>query len=57
MIATVLEGSVEFRFGERTTALQAGDAASYSPAAPHSWRNLDGEHPAVALFFEVPAEY
>ena len=57
MIATVLEGSVEFHFGERTTALRAGDTVSCSPAEPHSWRNPDGEHPAVALFFEVPAEY
>jgi transcriptional regulator with XRE-family HTH domain len=57
VMATVLEGAVEFRFGERTTTLQAGDTVSFSPAEPHSWRNPDGEHPAVALFFEVPAEY
>lgn len=57
VMTTVLKGSVEFRFGERTTTLQAGDTVSYSPAEPHSWRNPDGEHPAVALFFEVPAEY
>jgi transcriptional regulator with XRE-family HTH domain len=57
VIATVLEGCVEFRFGERTTTLQAGDTVSYSPAEPHSWRNPDGERPAVALFFEAPAEY
>ena len=57
VMATVLEGAVEFRFGERTTTLQAGDTVSYSPAEPHSWRNPDGEHPAAALFFEVPAEY
>ena len=56
VMTTVLEGCVEFRFGERTTTLQAGDTVSYSPAEPHSWRNPDGEHPAVALFFEVPAE-
>jgi transcriptional regulator with XRE-family HTH domain len=55
VIATVLEGAVEFRFGERTTTLQAGDTVSYSPAEPHSWRNPDGENPAVALFFEMPA--
>jgi quercetin dioxygenase-like cupin family protein len=55
--ATVLEGRVEFRFGEHSTTLQAGDTVSYSPAEPHSWHNPDGENPAVALFFEVPAEY
>ncbi len=57
VMATVLEGTVEFRFGERSTTLRAGDTISYSPADPHSWGNPDDEHPAVALFFEVPAEY
>jgi transcriptional regulator with XRE-family HTH domain len=57
VMATVLEGAVEFRFGERTTTLAAGDTISYSPAEPHSWRNPDDGNPAVALFFEVPAEY
>jgi transcriptional regulator with XRE-family HTH domain len=57
VMATVLEGAVEFRFGERTTLVKAGDTISYSPAEPHSWGNPDDENPAVALFFEVPAEY
>ncbi len=57
VMATVLEGAVEFRFGERTATLQAGDTVSYSPAEPHCRRNPDGENPAVALFIEVPAEY
>ena len=56
-MATVLEGAVEFRFGERTTLLTAGDTISYSPTELHSWGNPDAENPAVALFFEVPAEY
>ena len=57
VMATVLEGTVEFRFGERSTTLKAGDTISYSPAEPHSWGNPDDDDPAVALFFEVPAEY
>jgi len=57
VMATVLEGTVEFRFGERSTTLKAGDTISYSPAEPHSWGNPDDDNPAVALFFEVPAEY
>jgi transcriptional regulator with XRE-family HTH domain len=57
VIATVLEGAVEFRFGERVTMLQRGDTITYSPAEPHSWGNPDDENAAVALFFEVPAEY
>jgi transcriptional regulator with XRE-family HTH domain len=56
VMATVIEGSVEFRFGERRTTLRAGDTITYSPAGPHSWRNPDQERPAVALFFQVPAE-
>jgi transcriptional regulator with XRE-family HTH domain len=57
VMATVLEGTVEFRFGERSATLTAGDTISYSPAEPHSWGNPDDDNPAVALFFEVPAEY
>jgi len=34
--------------------LQAGDTISYAPSEPHSWRNPDA---AVALFFQIPAEY
>ncbi|MCX6373767.1 MAG: helix-turn-helix domain-containing protein [Actinobacteria bacterium] len=57
VMATVIEGRVEFRFGERTTTLAAGDTIAYSPAEPHSWRNPDEAVAAVALFFQVPAEY
>ncbi len=57
VLATVIEGAVEFRFADRTTVLRAGDTISYSPAEPHSWGNPDDEAPAVALFFEIPAEY
>ena len=57
VMTSVIEGTVEFRFGENRTTLKAGDTISYSPAEPHSWRNPDDENPAVALFFEVPAEY
>jgi transcriptional regulator with XRE-family HTH domain len=57
VIATVLEGAVEFRFDDRSTVLRAGDTIAYSPAEPHSWGNPDDELPAVALFFGMPAEY
>ena len=57
VIATVLEGRLEFRFDDHTTVLEAGDTISYSPADPHSWGNPDDEAPAVALFFGMPAEY
>jgi transcriptional regulator with XRE-family HTH domain len=57
VMATVLEGSVEFRFGDRSSVLLAGDTIAYSPAEPHSWRNPDAVTAAVALFFQIPAEY
>jgi transcriptional regulator with XRE-family HTH domain len=57
IIATVLEGSLEFRFESHTAVLQAGDTISYSPADPHSWGNPSEDSPAVALFFGMPAEY
>jgi transcriptional regulator with XRE-family HTH domain len=57
VIATVLEGAVEFRFGDHITVLRAGDTIAYSPADPHAWRNPDDTAPAVALFFGMPAEY
>jgi transcriptional regulator with XRE-family HTH domain len=57
IIATVLEGSLEFRFEDHASVLQAGDTIAYSPAEPHSWGNPSEEAPAVALFFGMPAEY
>jgi transcriptional regulator with XRE-family HTH domain len=57
IIATVLEGALEFRFEDHATTLRAGDTISYSPADPHSWGNPDDAAPAVALFFTMPAEY
>jgi transcriptional regulator with XRE-family HTH domain len=57
VIATVLEGRLEFRFEDHTTVLEAGDTISYSPADPHSWGNPSDDDPAVALFFGMPAEY
>ena len=52
-----VQGSVEFRFADRSTVLQAGDSITYSPAEPHSWGNPDDAVPAVTLFFQIPAEY
>jgi transcriptional regulator with XRE-family HTH domain len=57
IIATVLEGSLEFRFADHVTVLRAGDTISYSPADPHSWGNPSDDEPATALFFGMPAEY
>jgi transcriptional regulator with XRE-family HTH domain len=57
VMATVLEGAVEFRFDDGARVLRTGDTIAYAPAEPHSWVNPDDELPAVALFFAMPAEY
>jgi transcriptional regulator with XRE-family HTH domain len=57
VIATVLEGTLEFRFTDHSTVLRAGDTIAYSPAEAHSWGNPDDGAPAVAFFFGMPAEY
>jgi transcriptional regulator with XRE-family HTH domain len=57
IIATVLEGTLEFRFEDHAAVLRAGDTIAYSPADPHSWGNPSRDAPAVALFFAVPAEF
>jgi transcriptional regulator with XRE-family HTH domain len=57
VMATVVEGAVEFRFSDRSTVLRAGDTIAYAPSEPHSWWNPDADIPAVALFFQIPAEY
>jgi transcriptional regulator with XRE-family HTH domain len=48
IIATVLEGALEFRFEDHTTTLQAGDTIAYSPAEPHSWGNPDDDAAAAS---------
>jgi quercetin dioxygenase-like cupin family protein len=57
IIATVLAGTLEFRFEDRAMVLEAGDTISYAPSDPHSWGNPSEEVPAVALFFGMPAEF
>jgi transcriptional regulator with XRE-family HTH domain len=57
VIATVVTGLVEFRFAHSTVTLRSGDTITYPPTEPHTWRNPDPGEPAVALFFQLPAEY
>lgn len=57
VMATVVSGSLEVRFADRTATLGEGDTIAYAPSEPHSWRNPDELRPAVVLFFEIPAEY
>jgi len=57
VMATVVSGTVEFRFADHSSVLHAGDTITYVPSEPHTWRNPDADAPAVALFFQMPAEY
>jgi transcriptional regulator with XRE-family HTH domain len=57
VMAMVVEGTVEFRFGDRSSVLKPGDTITYPPGEPHSWKNPDASRPSVALFFQIPAEY
>ncbi len=57
VIATVVAGSLEFRLADSVVQLATGDTITYAPSDPHSWRNPDQRDPAVALFFQLPAEY
>ena len=57
IMATVVQGSLEVRFADRSTLLGEGDTISYVPSEAHSWRNPDPEKGAIVMFFEIPAEY
>lgn len=52
----VLEGRVEVFVGEDSYLLEAGDAVTYSPGAPHLARNA-GSTPAKAIFVMTPPSF
>lgn len=53
----VLEGQLEFEFGDRTVTLNAGDALTFSPREPHTWRNPSQTSPAVVIIATTPAAF
>lgn len=52
-VAYVLAGTLELRVGEDVYVLESGRALTYSPRAPHTWRN-PSEEDAVVLWITVP---
>lgn len=47
---TVLSGTVRLRLGERTIAIEAGDAAEFSTMVPHAIGALDGPVEILTIF-------
>ncbi|MCX6372802.1 MAG: cupin domain-containing protein [Actinobacteria bacterium] len=56
-IVYVLSGELEIRFADNTVTLGAGDALTFSPAEPHSWRNPSRSDDAVVIWVMLPAKF
>jgi transcriptional regulator with XRE-family HTH domain len=53
----VLEGALELHIGDEVYVLERGDAFTYSPREPHTWRNPSDDEPAVVLWVATPNPY
>jgi transcriptional regulator with XRE-family HTH domain len=53
----VLEGTLELRVAEDVHVLQAGDAITYEPSKPHTWRNASKSDELRVLWVAVPNPY
>lgn len=51
----VLSGRIEVQFADRVQSLGAGDALTFSPRDPHSWRNPSARGAARVLWILSPA--
>jgi len=56
-IAYVLSGVLEIRFADNTVTLGAGDALTFSPAEPHSWRNPSQSGDTIVMWVMLPAAF
>jgi len=56
-IAYVLSGELEIRFADNTVTLGAGDALTFSPAEPHSWRNPSRSDDTIVTWVMLPAAF
>jgi len=54
-LAYVLRGRLEMRFADRTVVLGPGDALTFSPREPHTWRNPSTKRPTVIILAMTPA--
>lgn len=53
----VLDGELEILFEDRSLTLAAGDALSFSPREPHTWRNPSATDEAVVVIASAPAGF
>jgi transcriptional regulator with XRE-family HTH domain len=53
----VLDGELELRINEETFLLECGDALTYSPRDPHTWRNPSADQDADVMWFAIPNPY
>lgn len=53
----VLEGALEIKFEDRTVLLGVGDALTFSPREPHTWRNPSSSNDTVVIIAATPAGF
>jgi transcriptional regulator with XRE-family HTH domain len=53
----VLDGRLEFEFSDRSITLNAGDALTFSPREPHTWRNPSATDPTILIIASTPAAF
>lgn len=53
-VVYVAAGTLELQIGDTVHELQEGDAITYSPRDPHTWRNPSRTEETVVLWFSVP---
>ena len=56
-IAYILSGELEIRFTDKAVILGAGDALTFIPTEPHSWRNPSSREDAVVMWVMLPATF
>ena len=53
----VLAGSLELKVNDEVFQLESGDAVTYSPRDPHTWRNPSPDEDADVMWFAIPNPY
>ena len=53
----VLAGSLELKVNDEVFQLESGDALTYSPRDPHTWRNPSPDQDADVMWFAIPNPY
>lgn len=53
----VLAGALELRVNDDVFLVECGDALTYSPRDPHTWRNPSADEEADVMWFAIPNPY